>query len=70
MKIVNPLNKTPLSPETMVNFGCHCFCQAEVKIQKMVPGFLGHLIVHAVVVMAKIPRITMRIIWKHIMLNV
>ena len=28
MKIVNPLNKTPLSPETMVNFGCHCFCSS------------------------------------------
>ena len=28
MKILNPLNKTPLSPETMVNFGCHCFCSS------------------------------------------
>lgn len=26
MKVVNPLNKTPLSFETMVNFGCHCVC--------------------------------------------
>lgn len=26
MKVVNPLNKAPLSPETMVNGGCHCVC--------------------------------------------
>lgn len=28
MKVVNPLNKAPLSPETMVNSGCHCVCSS------------------------------------------
>lgn len=26
MRVVNPLNKTPMSSETMVNGGCHCVC--------------------------------------------
>ena len=26
MRVVNPLNKTPMSSEIMVNGGCHCVC--------------------------------------------
>ena len=41
MKVVNPLNKTPLPSETMVNSGCACACvsgeQADAKSGMWLP---------------------------------
>ena len=33
MRVVNPLNKTPMSSETMVNGGCHCVCTSSTLVQ-------------------------------------